>query len=246
MSMYRTRALVLKTRNLGEADRVLLLLTEDHGKLEAAVKGARRQRSRFVGNTLPFNLIHAMFFTGKNLDQLSQAQLIHSFAVLREDLVKMAYASYWAELVGEFVPERENVREIFRFMLAALITLEKSDTPELLNLAFQIRILNYLGYQPELENCVSCGDGSAVVQFSPIEGGVVCRQCAADLRDLIPVNRADIRFLIALSATDIRKLAEIDQTGVQLGTIRALLRRFIEARLDKPLKTQVFLDSVLA
>jgi len=245
--MYRTRALVLKSRNLGEADRVLLLLTEDYGKLEAAVKGARRQRSRFVGNTLPFNLINAMFFTGKNLDQLSQAELIHSFAVLREDLVKMAYASYWAELIGEFVPERENVQEIFKFLLAALITLEKCDAPDLLNLAFQIRILNYLGYQPELETCVSCGDGSAsLVHFSAEEGGVVCRRCGADLRDLIPVSRNDLRFLTALSTTDIRKLNQIEQTGVQLGTIRAMLRRFIEARLDKPLKTQVFLDSVLA
>lgn len=126
MGLYHSTAIILKTRNLGEADRVLLLLSEEYGKFEAVVKGARRPRSRFIGNTLPFNLVKAMFFTGKNLDQLSQAELTHSFVSIREELIKLAYASYWVELIDEFLPEREPAPEIFRFFLAVLITDRKS------------------------------------------------------------------------------------------------------------------------
>lgn len=247
MSLYCSKALVLKTRNLGEADRVLLLLSEEYGKFEAVVKGARRQRSRFIGNTLPFNLLNAMFFTGKNLDQLSQAELIHSFALLREDLIKLAYASFWVELIDEFVPERETVTDIYGFLLAALITLEKTTNPELLNLAFQMRLLNYLGYQPELDSCVSCGTQTLRDQyFSAKSGGIICGSCRGNYPDADKLEAFEIQFLQQLGNLDIRQLKLLEIPGIDLKNIRKLLRQFIEYRLDHPLKTQVFLDNVLS
>lgn len=252
MGSYRTRAVVLRSRNLGEADRVLLLLTEDYGKLEAVAKGARRQRSRFIGNTLPFNLINGLFFTGKNLDQLSQVDMIHSFAILREDLIKMAFASYWVELLNEFIPERENASEIFRFLLAALITLEKSAAPDLLSLAFQMRLLNYLGYQPQLDECTECGNAvNDAMLFSARIGGIICESCASqstlDLRQtLLPILPAELSLLRLLREIDIRQLDQIPLAGVNLKSVRALIRTFIEERLDHPLKSLTFLESVLS
>jgi DNA repair protein RecO (recombination protein O) len=76
MGTYQTKAIVLRSRNLGEADRVLVLLSEDYGKIEAVVKGARRQHNRFIGNTLSFNYLNVMLFTGRSLDQFSQAELL--------------------------------------------------------------------------------------------------------------------------------------------------------------------------
>lgn len=247
MSNYRTKILVLKTRKLGEADRIILVLSEDYGKFEVVVKGARRQRSRFVGNTLPFNLLNAFFFTGRSLDQLSQAELVRSFSVIREDLVKMAYATFWVELVVEFLPERDPAPEIFRFLLAALLTLETSNLPDILNLAFQMRLLNYLGYQPELDHCANCGGSvPARPRFSVEAGGVICSQCleGAEPRG-IEIQREGLQLLKLLLVTDIRKLDGVDRTTVSLTALKNLLRYFIEARLDHPLKSQAFLESVL-
>ncbi|TCL62186.1 DNA replication and repair protein RecO [Hydrogenispora ethanolica] len=246
MSLYRTKALVLKCRNFGEADRVLVLLSEDHGKLEAVVKGARRPRSRFVGNTLPFNLLQTLLLTGKSLETLSQAELLHSFSSLREDLIRMAYASFWAELVDRFVPEREEAREIFRFLLAAFVTLEGDHDPGLLNLAFQARLLNYLGYQPELDGCVGCGTAEADFRFSAQAGGLVCPECREQYRDLIPVDRVLIDGLQRIAVTDLRQLAQLDLTSGQRQSLLRLLRSFIEARMDQPLKSQLFLDHLLS
>lgn len=247
MSNYRTKILVLKTRKLGEADRIILGLSEDYGKFEAVVKGARRQRSRFVGNTLPFNVLNALFFTGKSLDQLSQAELVRSFSTIREDLVKMAYGTFWVELVAEFLPERDPVPEIFRFLLAALLTLEVSHCPELLNLAFQMRLLNYLGYEPQLELCVNCGDRiSFPARFSVQAGGVICPRCFEAVQPQgIVIHHEDLQALKTLANTDIRKLDGRTGAILNLSLIKNLLRGFIEARLDHPLKSQAFLESVL-
>jgi DNA repair protein RecO (recombination protein O) len=255
MALYRTNAVVLRTRNFGEADRVLVLFSEELGKFEAVVKGARRQRSRFIGSTLAFNYIKAMLLTGKNLDTLSQAELIHSFTKLHEDLTKLAYASYWVELVDAFIPERQEAKEIFRFLLAAFIVLEKTVDPAILNLAFETRLLNYLGYQPQIDNCTCCGGnlggstpgGSTPegnIAFSAAAGGVICPDCHLKYRDLLPVSMADLQGLEQLGGVDLRKLDKFPLAPDSCKVIQRILRNFIEARLEHPVKSQVFLDSL--
>lgn len=246
MSLYKTNCIILRSRNLGEADRVLTVLSEDRGKFEATVKGARRPRSRFVGNTLPFNYLKAMFLSGKSLDSLSQAELVHSFVVLREDLVKMAYASFWAELVDGFIPEKVEAREIFLFLLAAFVTLEKTPDPGLLHLAFEARLLNALGYQPEWESCLECGQPLGSDAFFSVEaGGVICRQCRGNGLNLIPVARRALVKMQQLGLTDLRELAILEMEAAERSQAERILRDFIEYRLERPLKSQVFLDSCL-
>lgn len=245
MAIYRTRALVLRTRNFGEADRVLVLFSEDYGKFEAVVKGARRQRSRFIGNTLAFNFIKAMLLTGKSLDTLSQAELVHSFSQFREDLTKLAYASYWVELIDGFIPERQEANEIFRFLLASFIVLEKTPDPAVLNMAFELRLLDYLGYQPQIANCVGCGKPfQHDMAFSAQAGGAVCTGCSLKYRDAVPVVEADLQILERFRGIDLRKLDQLTLEPAQSRLIQKILRGFIEARLDRPLKSQVFLDNL--
>jgi DNA repair protein RecO (recombination protein O) len=246
MALYRTNAIVLRTRNFGEADRVLVLFSEEMGKFEAVVKGARRQRSRFIGNTLAFNYIKAMLLSGKSMDMLSQAELVRSFGKLREDLTKFAYASYWVELVDGFIPERQEAKEIFRFLLAAFIVLENTANPLVLNLAFEIRLLNYLGYQPQLDHCTGCGeDFQGEISFSASAGGVVCPACRSQYRDLIPVGTAEIQAVEQLGSIDLRKLEQYQISPGSSKTIRKILREFIEARLEHPLKSQTFLGMIM-
>lgn len=245
MGLYRTKVIVLRSRNFGEADRVLVLYSEELGKFEAVVKGARRQRSRFVGNTLPFNYLEGLFFTGKNLDSLSQVELVHSFSALREDLTRFAYASFWVELIDGFLPERQETGELFRFLLAAFIVLEKTGEPEMINLAFQARILKYLGYQPELNYCACCGESPESKQlFSAEAGGLVCRGCSNQFRDLAPVNPELLNWFNLLGETDLREVNRLNIEKMNRHKLFALLSAFIEHRLERPIKSRVFLDSL--
>jgi DNA repair protein RecO (recombination protein O) len=251
MALYHANVIVLKTRNMGEADRVLMLLSEDLGKFQAVVKGARRERSRFVGCTLPFNYLKAMFFTGKSLDSLSQAELIHSFFKLREDLTTMAYANLWVELIDGFIPEKVEVREVFQFLLAAFVTLEHTADPAILHLAFQIRLLNLLGYQPELEVCTACHQprnrpSIEEIYFSATSGGVICSGCRLHFSGLTRINSAQLNLIKELAASDMRELGKIMADGEDLKIIGTIFREFIEARLERPLKSRVFLDNLLS
>ncbi len=247
MSLYRTNVIVLKARNFGEADRILMLLSEDRGKFAAIVKGARRGRSRFVGNTLPFNLLKAMFFTGKSMDTLSQAELGHSFTMLREDLMKLAYASFWVELVDGFVAERVEVKEVFQFLLAAFLTLEQTPQPALLNLAFEIGLLNYLGYQPELCLCVDCGKLiGAESFFSAQAGGVLCGGCRAHYADPVPVKPVVLDLIKQLAATDLRELNKVNGSKDDYRIIGAILLHFMETRLERSFKSNLFLENLLS
>ncbi len=245
MGLYRTKVIVLRSRNLGEADRVLVLFSEELGKFEAVVKGARRQRSRFVGNTLPFNYFEGLFFPGKNLDSLSQVELVHSFSKLREDLTRFAYATFWVELVDGFLPERQEARDLFRFLLAAFIVLEKSSDPEVLNLAFQARLLKYLGYQPELNCCACCGGiPEKKPSFSAEAGGLICEECSPRHRDLMPVNPELLNWFGLLGETDLREVHLLQTEKSNRLKLFALLSNFIEHRLERPLKSRVFLDNL--
>jgi DNA repair protein RecO (recombination protein O) len=186
-----------------------------------------------------------MLLTGKNLDTLSQAELIHSFTKLHEDLTKMAYASYWVELVDSFIPERQEAKEIFRFLLAAFIVLERTDNPAILNLAFETRLLNYLGYQPQIDNCTCCGGTlEGKISFSAAAGGVICPDCHLKYRDLISVSSADLRVLEHLGSADLRELDNSLLAPDSCKVVEKILRNFIETRLERPIKSQLFLDNL--
>src|SRR5690554_5933659 len=129
MNLYRSEGIILRSRPLGEADKILTMLTRDKGKVEVVARGARRPRSRLVGAAQPFSYLKVLFFSGKSLHQLSQAQIIKSFAPLRDDLTHMTYAAYWTELIDTFLPLDEPNQDIFLFLLAGLVVLEKSTNP---------------------------------------------------------------------------------------------------------------------
>lgn len=249
MGLYHCEGIILRTRILGEADRIVTLFTKEKGKIEAVARGARRPRNRLVGTTQQFSYLRALIFTGKSLDQLSQAEMIKSFAPLRDDLLKMAYATWWSEMLDVFLPLNEVNTDVFLFMLAGLVVLEKVPDPMFVSRAFELRLLRYLGYEPVLDRCVRCQNPSSRTWagFAPAEGGLLCRSCAeAAGVNLIPVQPAALNFLRDLYQTDLRAVARhpVDPAlGSELGR---LLFNFIQLRAEKPLKSLSFLQSLLA
>lgn len=248
MGLYHCEGIILRTRGLGEADRIVTLFTKEKGKIEAVARGARRPRNRLVGVTQQFSYLKALIFTGKSLDQLSQAELIKSFAPLRDDLLKMAYATWWTEVLDVFLPLNEVNSDVFLFLLAGLVVLEKVPDPMLVSRAFELRLLKYLGYEPVLDRCVGCRKAEGpYVGFAPSEGGLLCRFCAgAGGMNLIPVRPAALAFLRELYQVDLRELARrpVDPAlGNELGH---LLFTFIQLRAEKPLKSLSFLQSLMA
>jgi DNA repair protein RecO (recombination protein O) len=189
MPNYKVNGIVLKARHFGESDRILTILDRDLGKLEGVAKGARRAQSTLRGPCQPFS--HNLFFLwhGKSLDGISQVEVVDSFAGLRDNLLKLAAASYLVELVDDVARERDPSPELFDLLLESFRWLEEAEpnasaVTHILR-AFDLRFLGLAGFAPTLDACASCGSpaeawaGGGAVAFSAAAVGIVCPACRA-------------------------------------------------------------------
>ena len=174
--MYRDTGVVLRTYKLGEADRIVVLLTAAHGKVRAVAKGVRKTKSRFGGRLEPLSHLSLLLYQGRELDVVSQVETIDSPGPLLSDLDRLTQGLALVEAVDQVALDREPVPALYRMLVGALRTLEERPWP-LVVPAFYWKLLAAEGVRPELDACVTCGGTAALVAFDMNEGGVLCRTC---------------------------------------------------------------------
>lgn len=179
--LYRTPAIVLNRQDFGEADRILTLFTPELGKLRVIAKGVRKITSRKGGHVELFTYSNLLIAKGRNLDIVTQAETIMPFRALREDLLRISYAYYIAELVNQFTKEGDANRSLFDQLLATLQTLSATNDLQRAARQFELRLLDAVGYRPQLSHCVQCyNEIEPVDNFFGVEaGGVLCPTCVA-------------------------------------------------------------------
>ena len=246
MSIIKDEGIVIRNRPLNEADRIVTILTRFHGKLEAVAKGARRPRSRFVASTLPFTQINLMLFEGKNMHNLSQAEIITSFHAVRDDLVKMAYASYWMELVESLLEIQQDAEKIYTLTIKALHRLIETDKPALFSRLFELRLADYLGWKPELTLCVACGKeiSSPPFFFAGELGGMLCSDCKKNTAGILPISGEAWTVLNRLLNAGEGNSDKIEYTSQTLKDIAKLLCDFFQIQAGKKIKSFLFLLEV--
>jgi len=173
---YREEAVVLRSWRLGEADRIVSLVTPGHGKVRAVAKGVRKTTSRIGARLEPPGHVTMLCWHGRELDVVNQVEVLDSFRRLREDLDLMAAAMTMIEIVDQVAVERHEAAELFRLLLGALRALERTPSPLVLG-AFCWKLLGIEGVGPLIERCARCGDDGELVAFDPGEGGLLCRSC---------------------------------------------------------------------
>ena len=176
--LYRTEGIVLREMDYGEADRILTILTPER-KLSVIAKGIRRATSRKAGHLGLFAHANLLIARGRNLDIVTQAESIEEFEGLRQDLLRFTYACYAAELVDRLAQEEEGSAELYRLMLDGLRWFSTVDDLRLWMRYFELRLLRYAGYEPELFICTQCQQPieARPNAFSAAEGGMVCAHC---------------------------------------------------------------------
>jgi DNA repair protein RecO (recombination protein O) len=236
MGLYRDHGIVLRTYKLGEADRIVSLITKDHGKVRAVAKGVRKTKSRFGGRLEPTRHVSLLLYEGRELDIISQAETVDHFRPVREDLDRLTRATAMLEAVDQIAQEQEVNPRLYQMLLGALRTLAANDTV-LIVPAFFWKLLALEGLQPLLDACVTCGSEDDLVAFDVDEGGVLCRGCRRG------------------SAVSAEALAIMQQIlGGQLGAalnlpassatheVEHLATRALEHHLERRLKSVTLLD----
>jgi DNA repair protein RecO (recombination protein O) len=198
---YRTRALVLRTFDQGESDRVVHLYTETQGRVSAIAKGARRSKRRFPGTLEILSLIDVRLVDPPRaqLMRLEGAKLSSAFEGITSSLTRYAIACQFLELLDRLTAEREAHAELFHFAVGVLDVLREADADRLLAVLVLAKTLARLGYRPQLTRCAVCGAEPAAsvtqIAFLPAQGGSVCRNCAGPAEGTVP-----LRLLRALDA----------------------------------------------
>src|SRR2546423_4851093 len=182
MPTYRADAIVLRRLDYGEADRILTILSREHGKFSAIAKGARRGKARNGSALDLFSHSKMMLAKGRNLDVVAQVERTGDVRNISGDLKRTAYASLVAEVVDKVLEDRHPVDDIFELVVSTLGRLNAPERSSRADAAwFLMRLLDLLGYQPQLSQCPSCSQAlpEAAGWFSPLLGGILCARCGA-------------------------------------------------------------------
>lgn len=175
-ALYRDEGVVLRTYKLGEADRIVVLLTRGRGKVRAVAKGVRKTKSKFGARLEPTSHVAVQLYQGRELDIVTQAETIDRFRSVRIDLDCFARASAMLETADQLAQEGEVNPRLYLMLVGALRTLDASESP-LVVPAFFWKVLALEGYRPEVDVCVQCGDEGPLVAFDLEAGGLLCRIC---------------------------------------------------------------------
>lgn len=172
--------MVLHTHPLGEADRIITILTREHGRVRAVGRGVRRTASRFGARLEPMGLIDAQFHVGRSLDSVTQVESLYSFgADLAEDYPRWTAGQAMCEAAQRLTPEeRERAPAQFQLLVGALRALaQRRQPPGLLLDAYLLRSLAIAGWAASFDQCASCGEPGPHRAFSLPGGGAMCGDC---------------------------------------------------------------------
>jgi DNA repair protein RecO (recombination protein O) len=244
---YQADAIVLRRLDYGEADRILTLLTREHGKFAAIAKGARKSKTQSLSALDLFSRSQMMIAKGRNLDVVAQVQRIGDVRNISGDLQRTAYAGLVAEVVDKVLEDRHPVDDVFELVVE---TLDRFNIPIRSVRAdaawFLMRILDLLGYAPQLLNCAGCGQPlpEAEAWFSPLLGGVLCSRCGSHDQSGSAVSVNGLKVLRVMAAEQGELYDRLKLSDEILQEIEQALEAQLEYHLDRHLKSLDFLRSI--
>ncbi|WP_345435650.1 DNA repair protein RecO [Microbacterium gilvum] len=179
MPTYRDEAVVLRTHKLGEADRIVTLLTRQHGRVRAVAKGVRRTSSKFGARLEPFMVVDAQFYIGRSLDIVQQAESLGAYgADIAGEYERYTAASAMAE-AADRISEAESTPQQYFLLVGALRSLSRGEhAPHAIMGSYLLRALALSGWAPALDDCARCGAPGPHDRFVAQLGGLVCSRCA--------------------------------------------------------------------
>ncbi len=246
---FRAEAVVLRHANWGEADRILTLYTREQGKLRAIAKGVRKIRSHKAGHLEPFTHITVQLARSRDIPIVTQVETLDPYLPLRDDLTRTGYAAYVLELLDRFTYDQEGGNPaLFRLLTDTLERL--CSTAEVWGVVrfYEMRLLEFLGFRPQLFECANC---RSVIQpvdqfFSPSAGGVICPKCGGGLPGLWPVSVDVLKYLRHFQRSSYNEAARARVALVLQKEVESLMQAYFTYLLERGLNTPGFIKRISA
>ncbi len=240
MNSISDQGVVLMVRNWQTADKYAVCFTREHGKVRFIAYGARYVKNTAGRLLQPFASLQLEITAGQKLDRLKSCELLRLPQVY--DFREMAYGAVITEITAVMTEDHQPQPEIYE-LLELVFPLLKKHNPRLVTAAYILQLLTLAGVAPQTECCVLCGKQPETDEdccFSPLQGGLVCHECAAGGEDGFSAGtRALLRQLRQL---DFRSPQKFSVRGAHLMELERLLCRFLLFQTDKPLKSLDYLN----
>ncbi len=244
---FRASAVVLRHADWGEADRILTLYTREQGLARALAKGARKINSRKAGHLQPFTHAILQLAKGRDLLIVTQAETVNAFLPLHDDLIKTGNAAYAAELLLRFSYENEGADpSLFRLLVETLERIEKEDDAWLPIRYYEMRLLDAVGFRPQLFECANCGRKILAEDqfFSFMAGGVICPRCGEGILNLTRVSLETLKYLRHFQRSSYKDASRAQPSDETRKEAETLMQGYFAYLLERELNAQGFLKEI--
>jgi len=236
MALYKEQGIVLRAAKLGEADKIVTILTQGSGKVRGVAKGIRRTTSKFGARLEPFTHVSLLMYRGRNLDTVTQAEIVTAFRDLRSDFSLIAAGEAMLEAADKVAEEHERNVRLFLLLLTGLRALDDRPTdPAAVAESYLLKLLSLSGFHPSLSACAVCGSPGPHDWFSSAQGGVVC--AAEAEHDAGRVSWTAVQWLDGLARADLPAAGEATCPIDVRRESRAILFGFAEYHLERRLRS---------
>jgi len=238
MGLRHDQGIVLRSYPFGEADRVVVLLSPNHGKLRTVAKGVRKTKSRFGGRLEPFSHVDLVLYEGRNLDTITQVALVEPFHLIRADLDRVIAAGTMVEVADAVAQEDEPALRLFLLLHRGLKALNVADPHPDVVTSYLLKAAAVVGVAPALISCAACGRDENLRRFSFAEGGVLCDSCRTS--GSYALKEGLTGYMADMALADLAELPPYDPAMSR--DAMGVARRFLEYHLERRLESLAVLD----
>lgn len=241
----KTKAVVLKSSDYNENDKLLVLLSKDHGIIYAYAPGARKMKSKIF--PVSSMLVYGEFILFKNKDNyvVDSAEPEVIFYGIRENLELLSYASYFCELTIGVITEEETSDDVFRLLVNTFYYLDNKKNPEMLKAVYEMRLMSLIGFSPNLVACNECGEYQKNFFYFNLEEGIaICNDCYSSNKGELKLSRSAFMALRHIVYAPIEKLFAFTVSDSVCSEISRTSERYCKVHIDKNFTTLDFLNSI--
>lgn len=255
VNIFSTPAIILRRIEYGDYDYILTFMTPSHGKISAIAKNAKKSVKRFSGVLELFYSLDIVVREGRKLSFLEEASIEESFPGIRSDIIKTAYASFWNEVIVQWLEEGVLQKQVYDLLEYALTELDLGNrSPEEISIIFQMKFLDIVGFTPELKNCGECDTDIEDIEktrlvFDIKNGWLLCDNCKRILEkrrpvQLLTLSKGTVKQLLWLQNNDAEKLKRIKMSGNATYEGLRFLESFLPFHLEKEIRSLKFLKKI--
>lgn len=246
MATEKIRGIVLKEIPVGESNKQIIVLAKGAGKLFLSAKGARLTKSKFLAGTQLFAYSDFILYQGRGFLTVSQVELIESFYAIRTDIFKLAYASYFLEMVERTIFEGMKSDQALQLLLRTLAVLAKANSDiRLIARIFEIKYMAFSGFMPEIEACGRCG---IVLEdetyFDTRTAEMLCASCKRAVSGTVRVSQGAIKAVRHIMQNDGKTIFAFRTSEEVEKELAFLTRRFIGLHMNEWFKTLEFAEGL--